>query len=137
MNDTATQPLPDLKAIKGAIPQVAGAFVDWFQTAERIESGTAAYVDIFDSTGVDLEQAPPAYIQFTGGSWIEEWPEGHGDWDCPHYATVADQSSFVGRTLLVVAWWLWVNWAWQEGGELSREIYHAAFVPLRGADADT
>ncbi len=137
MTDTAKQPLPDLAAIKGALPQVALAFVDWFQMAERIESGTPIYAEIFDSTGVVHEEAPPAYIQFTGGSWIEEWPEGTPGWDFAHYATQADRASFIANTLTEAAWWLWVNWAWQEGCDFPREIYDAAFVPLRRADADT
>ncbi len=134
MNGTAKQPLPDLVEIKKAIPQLAVAFANWFQTAERIESGTAAYVEVFETTGVGHEHAPPAYIQFTGGSWIEEWPGGHGGWDFPHYSTQAERSSFIANTLTEAAWWLWVNWAWQEGCDFPRETYDAAFERLRGVD---
>ncbi len=137
MNGTAKQPLPDLKAIKGALPQVALAFVDWFQTAERIESGTAAYVEVFDTTGYGIADAPPAYIRFVGGSWVEEWPEGSPGMDFPHYSTQANRSSFIAHTLTEAAWWLWVNWAWQEGCDFSHEIYGAAFERLRGPDASS
>jgi hypothetical protein len=134
MADARKHPLPGLAEIKSAIPHVAHAFVEWLQTAERIESGTAAYVEVFDTTGVSSADAPPAYIQFTGGSWIEEWPEGTPGYDFPHYSTTADRSSFIAYTLAEAAWWLWVNWAWQEGSDFSREIYHAAFATLARAD---
>jgi len=125
---------PDLYAIKAAIRPVAEAFSNWFESAERIESGTA-YDDIFDASGSDPDDAPPAYIQFRGGGYVEEWPEGSPGMDYPHYATIAERSSFVAYTLTEAAWWLWVNWSWQEGGDLSHAIYDAAFVPLGGGDA--
>ncbi len=138
MNDNPKHELPDLDEIKSALPEILSAFSTWFQTAEHIESGTAAYVDILESTGCGYEKAPPSYIQFKGGSWVEEWPGGNGGWmDFPHYSTLANQSSFVSHTLIEAAWWLWVNWAWQEGGDIPRKTHEAAFARMTGpADAD-
>ncbi len=130
MNDSPEQALPDMDAMKIALPEVVSAFAKWFQTAERIESGTAAYLDFFESIGSGLEEAPPAFVRFKGGSWVSEWPEGKGWMDFPHYSTAADRHSFVARTLAEAAWWLWVTWTWQDGS-VPRETYHAAFEPLR------
>lgn len=136
MNDAAKLPLPDLAAIKAALPTVVFAFHIWFQTAKRIESGYD-YATIFDQSGSSAEDAPPAYIQFRGGDCVEEWPEekpeGSTAISFPHYATHTARASFVSRTLAEAAWWLWVNWVAQASGDISPAIYDAVFVPLRGA----